>query len=141
MFTPCRIALAGGILLREIYTAYWNGIEAGETEVERRGLYYQINCCCRLPEGRIYRLYAGGTCLGVLVPEDGKFRLRTRRSVKELAGQIGDYQIRADGQENIADASFYQLLPGQPVECLQRLEEARFCIRDGIAGLVFKTEK
>lgn len=69
-----------------------DGVKVGNCVLEDQGLYWEINCRCRVLSDRVERLYCGGRRLGVLLPEGDRLVLRRRMSkisVPELPPQSG----------------------------------------------------
>lgn len=52
----------------------------GECRLEEQGLYWALDCRCRLISNLVERLYCGTTRLGVLEKENGRLTLRRRLS-------------------------------------------------------------
>ncbi len=113
----------------------------GQAEVVRQGLYYEINCRCRLPENRIFRVALcigdGWENLGVLVPEGDAFCLKKRLAAKKYGSIEAEFRVYGTGENPME--TFVPLDPNMPVDCLPRLKEARFARRGDVPGLLFGT--
>lgn len=107
-----------------------HGQKIGTVEVKQEGLYCRLSCRCRIVEGEIHRLWAGGEKIGVLIPEKGMLALDTKVTAKRLQNNcrftLGEYR-----------GNFYPICPGAPFVYLHKLRSGRLEVRDGIYGLTF----
>jgi len=106
----------------------YQGQTVGTVTVSREGLYCRISCRCRMPEGKIHRLYAGAERLGVLMPEGGTLVLQTRVAAKRLKPNC-PFSLEKNGE------MFIPIRPGEAFAHLGRLRQARFACREGEPGL------
>lgn len=112
----------------------------GQACVQRQGLYYQINCRCRLSGEVICRIVV--TCggkqenLGIPVPEKDAYTLHTRISVSRLGE--GGMSFRAVPRHNALEGKFVPLSPEEPFQYLSRLKNARLESRNGVVGIVLE---
>lgn len=97
----------------------------GKASVHRNGLYYQIDCSCKLPGDGIYMIGVksgnAGIKLGICVPVNGIFQLRRRIPVKNLID--GDLSFYAFCTEENAPVECI-LQEGSPVARIQDLEKS-----------------
>ena len=112
-----------------IFDVTRDGQAVGTVQVKREGLYYYISCRCRVADGEIHRLYAGGEGIGVLIPEKGELILTTKVAAKRLKDGCA---FSLDGNPR----NFIPIRPGEPFEHLDKLRAGRLAWRDGRAGLV-----
>ncbi len=123
--------------MKACYEIYLNGQVVGLAERTREGLYDHFSCRCKISSGQIFRLRA--TCgektenLGVLVPDNGVFTLKTRIPTKKLGS--GPIRIEAIAKENL-EGKFIPLSPEEPFRYLKRLEDAFLQIRADQVGVV-----
>ena len=129
----------GVLFLNGEYAVYLWDRPAGKVNLEREGLYCRISCRCDLPEDVICRLKAVGAGteenLGILVPEDGSFVLRTRIPAKRLEG---DFTFHAVPNRELLPGKFIALCPEEPFRYLERLKDAYLIRKNGQAGIVIK---
>ena len=105
------------------------GRTVGTVKLRREGLYCRILCRCGLMDGEIYRLYADGEKLGVLVPSGGELVLETKVAAKRLKPGCG---FSLDGRQ----ASFFPIRPGEAFPQLCLVREGKLIFRDGEPGLL-----
>lgn len=74
--------------MKQIYPVDFKGTNVGEIAICTFGLYYDIFCQCKLPEKKLFRLYARSDGveidLGILIPEQDEYVVRTKVPVKKL---------------------------------------------------------
>ncbi len=116
------------------------GQSVGTAQIRREGLYYALDCRCRLSGEIVYRLVARRgertVNLGIPVPEGNWFVLRTRIPVKRLGE--GELQIRAEPKNVQWSGKFVPLSPEEPFRYLRRLQGAFLQVRDGQVGVVIQ---
>lgn len=116
------------------------GQTVGKAAVSRQGLYYDFNCRCDFTGEVMYRLQVrcGDSChtLGIPVPENGKFVLKTRIPAKKLGD--GELEFTAVPKHTDLTGKFIPLSPEEPFRYLRRLQEAVLQVRDGKVGVVIK---
>ena len=114
----------------------------GTVTVTGRGLYWEMSCRCRLYSEVMQELVAriGGrrVKLGLLVPENGAYCLKTKIPKKELP--TFDGFILQPRHEKV-EADFYPIKPEEPFAYLRRLEDAYLARRDSQIGLVLCKKK
>lgn len=115
-----------------------NGNPIGTAAVVRRGLYYEIHCICHLTNADTYRVSAA--CgnrkidLGICVPMDGGFGIRTRIPVKRLGE--GEFCFSAARRNDKPEEQFVPVETGRPFIFLSQLKNARLAVRNGKTGIL-----
>lgn len=115
----------------------------GRVTVTKQGLYYCFDCRCSLTGQVLYKLVI--TCggrqenLGVCVPRDGQFGLKTKLPVKRFSGEEAAFRIiprheRVGGQ-------FVPICPEEPFSYLSQLDKAYLAVRDGRIGVIIAQEQ
>lgn len=116
------------------------GQPIGRATVERDGLYYRFDCRCSLSGEVMYRLTARcgekTESLGIPVPQNGAFTLRTRIPAKRLGE--GEIRLLAVPKHDALEGKFIPLSPEEPFRYLQRLQNAFLQTRDGKVGVVIR---
>ena len=122
------------------YDILLGGRAIGRATAQRQGLYYLLDCRCSLSGESMFCIAVTGSAntenLGILVPEDGAFVLRTRLPVKRLGE--GPLRFEAVPKQTRRRENFIPLSPEEPFRYLQRLENAYLQIRNGQAGVVLR---
>ena len=120
------------------YEIMLGGQAVGKAAVERQGLYYTFSCRCSLQGEGMFCVTAlcgeNRENLGVLVPENGSFTLRTRVPVKRLGE--GRLRFEVTPKHPQLRGKFVPLSPEEPFRYLQRLENAYLKIQNGQVGVV-----
>ena len=114
----------------------------GTVTVTGRGLYWEISCRCRLHSEVMQELVARigekRVKLGLLVPEDGIYCLKTRIPKKEIPKFEG---FTLQPRHERVEEAFYPLKPEEPFAYLHRLEDAYLASRGSQMGLVLREKK
>ena len=134
-----KIPLAAYIAARGIFMyQIFLGKEAiGTAQIEKQGLTYCIRCRCKLSGEVVYKIIA--KCgereadLGILVPENGAFRLTSRIPVKKLGA--GEIAFKAVPRHVAPDGMFVPITADEPFKYLSRLENAYLERRGEVMGL------
>lgn len=74
-----------------------HGRAVGSCTVQEQGLYWQVDCSCRVLSDRIERLYCESRRIGVLELEDGRLTCRRRlskSSMPELPPKSGCFSLQ-----------------------------------------------
>lgn len=112
----------------------------GTVEIQKKGLYYQINCRCAIPAGKVYRLQA--VCdrrvvdFGICVPFEDGFGVDKRIPAKQL--DVANISFHLSTNRSESDMIFVPLDTMKPFDSLENIMDAKFERRDGVAGLLFK---
>lgn len=125
------------------YEIMLGGQAIGKATVRRQGLYYEFDCQCVLSGEGMFCIsvfcHTNREDLGVLVPEGGRFVLRTRLPVKRLGE--GTLCFEAVPKRPKPVGKFIPLSPEEPFRYLQRLENAYLQVRNGQPGIVIPEEQ
>lgn len=120
------------------YDIFLGNEKAGQATLERQGLYYKIECRCHLSGTVRFHVAVKGdkeeTNLGLLIPGDGGFYLRTSVAVKKLGS--GNLRFCLIPVHPKVDGMFVPLRPDEPFAYLARLKEAVLQRSNGEWGLV-----
>ena len=137
---PCGIDCCKGAI--SIIKIYLGNDVIGEALVEKQGLYYYFACRCDLTGEVIYKLLAvcdeNEVDLGICVPYNGGFGLKTRCPIKHLG--TGLIQIRAVPRHSAVGKEFIPLRPEEPFSYLSRLGNAYLDTRNGVTGIVIRPD-
>ena len=110
----------------------------GTVEMQKKGLYYQLCCRCKLPAGKIYRLKAvcehNTVDLGICVPFEDDFGVDKSVPVKCFDTKIVSFYLFANSGET--NDIFIPLETEKPFSNLQNIMDAKFERRDGVPGLL-----
>lgn len=121
-----------------MYEIMLGGQSVGKVNVDRIGLYYHFDCRCDFTGEVMYRIEVScgekAEILGIPVPENGKFILRTKLPVKKLGD--GKLAFRALPKHGAMAGKFVPLAPEEPFRYLKRLQEAVLQVRDGKVGVI-----
>ena len=113
--------------------------EIGTVDIQKNGLYYRVNCRCRLSGHIVYCLVAtsdtGKVNLGILVPENGFFCLRTSLPVKKLSVQNLKFTVEPKHLQE--DQLFVPIRAEEPFLYLERLHNAYLRTKGMQTGVVF----
>lgn len=124
------------------YSVTWEERIVGQVRIVSRGLYSDIECRCKLPEGEIYRLWvytdAEKTNLGVLYPGSEEFSLRRRLPTRDIPTLNPIFRIQRPARE--ADMRFVPVREDTPFAYLSLLPQSRYAVRDGVAGLLIPNQ-
>lgn len=129
---PCSIQCRKGeFVLR--YNVYFCDSIVGVVDLKTEGLYYQIECQCRIFTDDICRLEVftekGRIALGVFVREGAKMVLKKRVSVKILGTDIfGFYVYLNEEHKNIIT---FDLEDNMAFPYISMLEHAKLCSAEG----------
>ena len=121
-----------------MYQIYLGKEPVGTANLEKQGLTYSICCRCRLSGEVPYKVVA--RCdgkevdLGLLVPENGAFQLKSRVNVKQLGA--GEISFHAVPRHVTPDVMFVPVSADEPFKYLSRLQNAFMARSQGIQGVV-----
>lgn len=119
------------------YPVCFAGKQVGKVQVRRQGLYYQIDCRCHLSGDVICRLQV--RCgekkenLGVVVPQDQGFGLRTRLPVKRIGE--GNMTFLLVPKYDKLEGKFAPIYPEEPFSYIARLKEAYLVRQNDQVGI------
>jgi len=118
------------------YDVYLNGNAVGYAHVAKEGLYYRIQCRCRL-SGDVCKLTVSceerQTNLGVLIPVEDGFGLETKVPIKRL----GDGKIEFSIVPNraVLTGKFVPIYPEEPFAYIEKLKNAYLAKQNGQIGI------
>ncbi len=130
--------------MEENYPVCMAGVPVGTARVVRRGLYYVFSCRCDLRRQALCELVLqaekGETCLGILIPMDGRFGLETSRAVSSCnLGCHPSFLVRLR-EENLP-GRFIPVEPDRPFAYFAQLADLRMAEHDGQLGVLLPPEK
>lgn len=123
--------------MEEMFPVWMGDKRIGTVRISKIGLFYEVFCECSLPDTRIYRLYAhcasGEMQLGILVPGDGTFTVRTKTCAAKMPlKEIRFFVCLADDKMK---TQLMRVCPQMPFEGIDMLEDMSCVIRDGTVYL------
>ncbi len=123
------------------YAIYMATERVGTAYVTNEGLFYRIRCLCQLTGTVPCRITASGegeVDLGVCVPMDDGFGIKTRVPMKKL----GRCELRfcVQPKHRVRTDLFIALSPEEPFRYIQRLRDAYMSFKNGQVGLSFKDQ-
>ena len=129
----------GGVCMEGVYDIFDGDTVIGTASISREGLYYRFDCECRPEKRGLFKICLldenEKIILGTPIPEGHGFCLRTKLPIKRLRGQKPRFFINRGSEET---GKFIPVAPDTPFLYLQELENAYFCIRDGVSGIVIR---
>lgn len=122
----------------EEYDIFMGETVVGTATVEKQGLYYRLQCRCRLPKDGFCRITVTSDThhenLGVLLPKGDGFYLNTKIAAKRM-GQ-GKLEFRAISKLPPDKERFYPVYPEEPFAYLAKLKNAFLAQRNGQVGVI-----
>ncbi len=114
----------------------------GKVNVQRRGLYWQFTCRCRLSGDGVFRLriQCGGKQenLGILVPMDGGFGLNTKIPAKRLGE--GEPEFTLIPKHELCGGRFVPIYPEEPFAYIGKLKKAFLVRQNGRMGILLEDQ-
>ncbi len=110
----------------QVYDIFLGEESIGTAQVRKVGLYYQIDCLCRLSGQIHYRIIASGNAgekdLGLCVPTGRQFGLQIRLPIK----RIGEKQLcfKAVPKHQELSGKFVPISPEEPFQYIQMLQKS-----------------
>lgn len=120
------------------YPITLGGERIGSACVTRHGLYWNIQCCCRLSGEVVYKVLV--CCenrevdLGILVPGKNGFLIETRVPVKRVGE--GAFVFIAVPRHTRKKGNFVPIYPEEPFSYLDKLKKAYLEIRNNQVGVI-----
>ena len=119
------------------YIIYENDRPVGTASVKKLGLYYHLDCRCKLVKDVLWRIGVASRSaqirLGVCVPEEGEFVIRKQIPIKHIGDEPFQFYILTEqGSQN-----WIPLCQDAPVSNISQWEKAYFERRNGRPGLRF----
>ena len=125
------------------YDVMFAGEKMGEVSVSRQGLYWQFSCRCSLSGEVMYYLWVHvDGCdekLGLLMPEDAGFCLKTKLAMKRFGQGRPVFTLRP--KHELLTTQFVPVRPEEPFAYLHRLQEAHLASQKQQIGVVLPQEK
>ena len=125
------------------YDILQGGQAIGRALVTRQGMFYRVDCQCKLGGEVAFRLVMvtdhNELDLGILRRDGNWFRLQTRVNVK-VAGQ-GRPTFSVRPKRSFPETSMVRVCPEEPFGYLARLEQAYLVRKNGEMLLAFRDEK
>lgn len=130
--------------MKKCYPVFFCDQNVGAANISVCGLYMQISCNCRLPDQKIYKLYAqcngSKIPLGVMVPKNGVFVLEKRIPVKNFEDTEMRFVILQ--YREVSDENAYFVLQNKPFAQLAELTQNAFLQEDtGKIKIVIPTNR
>lgn len=121
------------------YSVFFNNTDIGIASVTKEGLYYLIDCRCKIVKEGIYRLIASNgennIDIGVLAPKESCFEIHRKISIKRLGAGKFTFSVVVKGENLPQPGCFVPFETGKPFTRLQDIDRARFVCMEGIPGL------
>ena len=134
------MAVGEAFILEGNYGVYFSDKLCGKVQVLRQGLYYLFVCRCQLSGDVICRLTAvfqdREQQLGVLIPMDDGFGLRTKIPIKYFSGR--PVKFKASAKNDIFTGFFAPIYPEEPFQYIEKLKDAYLSKKDGQIGIYVK---
>ena len=116
--------------------------QAGKVQMVKEGLYYQITCHAQLHGAVMYRLVAVSNGkrqnLGILSPDGGGYSLHKKIPRKYLEEENLEFLLLPSHEP--MEGKFVPLIPEEPFQYLQRLQDAYLSTRNGQVGVIIPEE-
>lgn len=128
--------------MTDIYPIYLGSEQRGQAQMNREGLYHQINCSCVLsqdvPFQVVMQTSSGERSLGTCVQEGSRFRIRTKVPSK----YIGEEKVRFYLRPKFSQPSrkVIAVYPDEPFQYLNKLQNARMVVEDDHTGVLLQNE-
>ena len=126
--------------MEQFYSVTLNEKNIGKVSVWREGLYYCFFCRCDLDLAGLYRLMV--LCekqeirLGILVPFEGAFILKTKYPIKKIGE--GNLKFRIVSANCPISSPIMPVIPEEPFAYISRLKESFLVFQDGQQGITMK---
>lgn len=120
------------------YPVIFEGENVGEVQLQKKGLYYYLSCCCRLRDKAICMLCADcgeqQVQFGTLVPENEFYILKMHIQASRLSADHIVFYLKNKIKISQMDCV---LEVGKSVSCLDKLECASFQREGAVCGINF----
>ena len=120
------------------YAVFLGNDPVGTVSVNKKGLYYQIECQCKLSGSVICKLTANwedkAVDIGILAPEGDGFVIRSNLPIKRAGEGTVSFHIKPKHQK--LPESFVPIRADEPFAYLSMLEKAYLCKIEGNIGIV-----
>ncbi len=112
----------------------------GTAQIIRVGLYYNIICQCKISGTKMVRIIMENESktvdLGVCVPGENCFEIRTKIPAKQIEGDKFLF-LAVENQKN-KTVEFFPVSEEEPFIYLEKLKSAKVQIRSGEIGVTFQ---
>ena len=123
--------------MEKFYSVTCSGKSCGKVSVRKQGLYYHFHCRCTVDREDIYRLVLScddhRESLGILIPSEDAFCLRTKVPVKKLPEGEWSFCITSKQMED--NGLFIPISPEEPFAYISRLKESFLTSQNGQPGI------
>ena len=119
-----HIVAVRGDFMEQTYPVTSDGEVVGTVKIQVQGLYYQLQCTCRLSTMQRVSLFAGHDELGILVPENGLFCLSKKIPRKRFSGD--PIQFHLVNREDKGNSILIPVSAEKPFSGIDKLEKAKF---------------
>lgn len=134
------MAVGEAFILEGNYGVYFSDKLCGKVQVVRQGLYYLFVCRCQLTGDVVCRLTAvfpeKEHPLGILVPMDDGFGLRTKVPAKHFNGTPVRFTVSVKHDEG--NGFFAPIYPEEPFLYIEKLKDAYLTKKNGQIGVIIK---
>lgn len=124
------------------YAVFLGREKVGQAVVEKRGLYYQFQCHCKLHSAVMCRVVvscAGGDeNLGILVPDGDDYILSKKLPAKKFSS--GRPEFRLEPKQSCVHEISVDIYPEEPFRYIAKLEKAYLDKRRGKHAIVIHTD-
>lgn len=128
--------------MEKSYPVIFAGEKVGQVHIEPQGLYAQVDCQCNLSGEVVMELVAlrGGhpLKLGVLVPDENGFGIRTR-CIRKLLPEDTAFILRP--RHHAGTGKHSSVAPETPHAYLKRMEMSFLLLRELVPETILSTEK
>lgn len=129
MRAPLPHIVAVGVFYLAIeFDLFYNGEVVGKCQVEQQGMFYRINCCCKLPSDEKYYLWFCEHRLGLCTPNDSECQLTVRIPVRKLDISNGKFLIKPNKDSR---KHYYLDRVEEMIPIIHNLPSLRLCKVDG----------
>lgn len=122
------------------YGVYFSDKLCGKVQVLRQGLYYLFVCRCQITGDVVCQLKAvfpdTEQHLGILVPMDDGFGLRTKIPVKHFSGNPVKFAVSV--KHDHSNEFFAPIYPEEPFLYIEKLKNAYLTRKYGQIGVIIK---
>ena len=124
------------------YPVYYGKQEIGKVQIQLQGLYYRIQCSCRMTGDTVSCLFlcSGNRRknLGVLIPGKAGFVLDRKIPVKQLPETEPGFFVAPHPER--MEGKFVPIIPEEPFHYIARLKESALICRQGQAGILVRED-
>ena len=118
----------------DTYSIYFGDQAIGEATVNKQGLFYNIQCLCKLSGSVPFRVMVKGdreVDLGLCVPIGDRFGLKASIPINKVGNSQLHFWIRPKHNHRIRDCA--TVSPDEPFQYLSKLKDAYLVSRNELA--------